>query len=102
MPTQRPARIIRSSSVGRFLFTWFNAFLHGAESALEQIVIGSGAAELLQRLGEYFETLLWSYRVHDRRLGASQAEIQGDSVQLVVVIAGRRTSGPVVPLVFRH
>jgi hypothetical protein len=42
----------------------FNALLHGAECPLEQIMIGPGAAELLQSLGEYFETLLWCYRVH--------------------------------------
>jgi hypothetical protein len=34
-------------------------------------VIGPGAAELLQRLGNYFETLLGSYRVHVQRLSAS-------------------------------
>jgi hypothetical protein len=52
----------RLSSLG--LFIWLYGFLHGAEGALEQIVISPGAAELLQCLGEYFETLLGSYRVH--------------------------------------
>lgn len=57
MAVQIPAKISRSSLVSGVLI-WFrlllNAFLHGAKCALEQIVIGSGAAELLQRLGEYF------------------------------------------------
>jgi hypothetical protein len=70
MPTQTPASIIRSSSLGRFGLTWFDGFLHGAESAFEQIVIGPGAAELLQRLGNYFEALLGSYRVHVQMLSA--------------------------------
>jgi hypothetical protein len=67
MAVEIPAKISKSCLVSGVLI-WFrlllNAFLHCAESALEQIVIGSGAAELLKRLGEYFETLLGSYRVH--------------------------------------
>ena len=67
MAVQIPAKISRSCLVSGVLI-WFrlllDAFLHGAEGALEQIMIGSSASELLQRLGEYFETLLGSYRVH--------------------------------------
>ena len=68
-----PAKMSRSCLVSGGLI-WFrlllDSFLHGAKCALEQIVIGSGPAELLQSLGNYFETLMGSYRVHARRLGA--------------------------------